>query len=548
MASSVSKLKQPHELLNHILDQPELPAMIRSLDAGVLTKVIHHIGLEDSGEIVSLATADQLKAIFDQDLWQSNGPGKAEALDAARFGLWLEILMESGPEFAARKVMEMDETLVILGLCRLVLVEDRFAPARSMKDDAPSDDEEPLNRAWDGSLKQSFDNYLVTAKNHSRWDAVCALLAELNERDDEKLSRLLENCCRISGEQMEDNNGLLNVLSAEEMLEEDLAEEREARRENKGFVTPASAALFLARSRATPMNKILGTKTPDPATRAYFAAGETPSVQATKFQPDKEPPLKNDSEALDLKAISFLQTLQAAEVLPASIQKQLGFEGTKSQDLDLPLTKAMRWINHTDSSLYSRLLMELSYLSNTLISGCGFKGRSFDPKEAAEGVLSVCNLGADFVLGDQSRSEESSLNDPWPVLLKKYHLVKLFQVGWKILLDHVSLYTAEVLLGFLVRLKDKPLEPWVRSETISMARVLKSCILSGHPWRFNPKTDGLLTVLDGQTTMALKDLLEEYPTLSVCICSKGAHPVSPYISSKAHIRTLRKYLKEMLLF
>ncbi|MBU4317592.1 MAG: hypothetical protein KKF30_09985 [Proteobacteria bacterium] len=546
MASFVSKLKQPHELLNHILDQPELPAIIRSLDAGVLAKVIHHIGLEDSGEIVSLATADQLKGIFDEDLWQSNAPGKTEAFNADRFGLWLEILLESGSEFAARKVMELDEALVALGFCRLVLVKDRFAPARPMRDDSLSNEEEPMIRTMGGALKQSFDHYLVMAKSHSRWDAVCALLVELNELDDEKLTRLLENCCRISGEQMEDNGGLLNVLSAEEMLEEDLADERDARREEKGFVTPHSASSFLAKTRSTPMNKILGAKTPDPATRAYFAASETASFQATKFQPDTEPPGNKDSENLDLKVISFLQTLQAAEVLPASVQKQLGFEGTESPGLDLPLTKAIRWINHTDPNLYSRLLMEISYLSNTLISGCEFKGRPFDPKEAAEGVLSVCNLGADFVLGGKSKSEESPLDDLWPVLLKKYHLVKLFQVGWKILLDHVSLYTAEVLLGFLVRLKDKPLEPWIRSEMISMARVLKSCVLSGHPWKFNPKMDGLLTVLDGQTTTALKALLEEYPTLSECICSKGAHPVSPYISSKAHIRTLRKYLKEML--
>lgn len=62
----VPTLKQPRELLNQILDHPELPAIIQSLDAPVLTRLIRHVGLEDSAEIVSLATADQLKSIFDE--------------------------------------------------------------------------------------------------------------------------------------------------------------------------------------------------------------------------------------------------------------------------------------------------------------------------------------------------------------------------------------------------------------------------------------------------------------------------------------------------
>lgn len=83
--------KQTHDLLNSILDQPELPAIIRSLDAGVLARLIRHIGLEDSAKIISLANTDQLKCILDEDLWHSEAPGQDEVFDADRFGLWLEI-------------------------------------------------------------------------------------------------------------------------------------------------------------------------------------------------------------------------------------------------------------------------------------------------------------------------------------------------------------------------------------------------------------------------------------------------------------------------
>jgi hypothetical protein len=41
-------------LLNHILDQSELPAIIKSLGVGLLIRLIRHIGLEDFGPIGSL--------------------------------------------------------------------------------------------------------------------------------------------------------------------------------------------------------------------------------------------------------------------------------------------------------------------------------------------------------------------------------------------------------------------------------------------------------------------------------------------------------------
>ena len=168
MASFVSKLKQPHELLNHILDQPELPTIIQRLDARVLTKLIHHIGLEDSAQIVSMATTDQLKGIFDEDLWHSKAPGAAETFDAARFGLWLTIMLENGSAFAAKKVMAIDEALVTLGFCRLVLVMRNDDVGPRLNDAGRSAPGRLMDRVLDNSLNQQFGNYLVIAKNADR--------------------------------------------------------------------------------------------------------------------------------------------------------------------------------------------------------------------------------------------------------------------------------------------------------------------------------------------------------------------------------------------
>jgi hypothetical protein len=547
MRFHVSKLKQPGKLLNHLLDHPELPDIIKKLDSGVLTRLIRHVGLEDSAQIVFLATAEQLENVLDEDLWYSAVPGREETFDAARFGLWLEIMEENGSAFAARRLMELDEDLVTLGLCQLVLVAGIDDPALYMSDDLRADGGHILERVLDSSLNQWFGNYLVIAKNHSSWDAVLALLVELNELDYDMLVRLLDRCCRISGEFIEDNGGLFHVLTAEEMLEEDVSAERKERREGRGFVTSTSAAAFLSQTRSTALKSMIASKTMDYGSRAYFKAAEIQTEAAVRPQTSENLSIKGDSKSIDLKVAQFIQRLQDAEVLPASDHKMLlSYDGGESWAHHLPLAEAMRFISQKEPDLYSQRVTELSYVSNTLISGCGFKGRTFQPKEAAEAAISVCNLGSEFLLKADTDSEENQPIDPWTTLLKRHHLVKLFQVGWKILFDNVVLYTAKAMLEFFYRLRNDMTDP---EQTYAMTHVvnrLRCCILSRRPWELDEEMDHFHFFLDGETTMAIAELLQEYPTLSEVICKLGGHRLSPFIRSQTHIETIRRFLKGVL--
>jgi hypothetical protein len=65
-------------LLMRILDRPELLAAVRELPAPVLGRLIDRVGLEDAGELVALATTEQLQGVFDQDLWRAAAPGEDE--------------------------------------------------------------------------------------------------------------------------------------------------------------------------------------------------------------------------------------------------------------------------------------------------------------------------------------------------------------------------------------------------------------------------------------------------------------------------------------
>src|SRR5262245_17029884 len=102
-------------LLDRILNTPSLEHVIRRLRADLLHRVIQTCGLEDCGEIVALATPEQLERIFDLDLWRAARAGLDEQFDADRFGVWLEVLVESGAAAAAQKLAGMEVDLVIAG-------------------------------------------------------------------------------------------------------------------------------------------------------------------------------------------------------------------------------------------------------------------------------------------------------------------------------------------------------------------------------------------------------------------------------------------------
>src|SRR5215472_920631 len=99
-------------VLARILDTPHLEHVVPRLQPDVLHRVIQSCGLEDCGELVALATPEQLARIFDLDLWQAGRPGLDEQFDADRFGVWIEVLVESGAAVAAQKLARMEADLI----------------------------------------------------------------------------------------------------------------------------------------------------------------------------------------------------------------------------------------------------------------------------------------------------------------------------------------------------------------------------------------------------------------------------------------------------
>jgi hypothetical protein len=341
-----------YAVLDRILEQPALVQAVRELEPEALHALIRHVGLEDCGELVALASRQQIEEVFDADLWRDSAAGSR--FDPQRFALWLELLVDQGARLAADKVGELDEDLLVMALSKLVFVIDIEGLAVHMAN-RRDDIRDQLEKQLESTHYHELENYRVIARDARAFESVMTVLLELDQRDYDTLERLLRRCCAIATGYIEDHGGLAQVLSAAETAEEDAAQVREDRRERSGFVPTSSAVAFLKLARDTPLAQLISEREPDPITKAHFRTVETRVRAPASVEHDR-----------------LLRVLQEARV----VKKQLPRLGTGS-----PLRRAL--------AQQEARQLQLAYLANILLSANGLR-----PVEAAERALAYCERGA----------------------------------------------------------------------------------------------------------------------------------------------------------
>ena len=260
--------------LARLLDTPFLARVVPHLAPETLHQLIRHCGLDACGELVTSATPAQLTSLLDLDLWrhaQPGRPGSDEQFDVDRFGEWLEVLVDTGDSVAARTVAALDTQLVIVGLSRYLRVFDpgTFEPTEST-DDEPVDRHDKMNRETSGNVPEcEVGGYLVRARRSDAWDAVVTLLVTLETEQNHYFHAVMQGCRRLSNSTPE-VDGLDDLLLAPEQQLHDVAIDRERRRSQQGYATPADARAFLqmARQPRAPM----GPLEINPIATAYFRA------------------------------------------------------------------------------------------------------------------------------------------------------------------------------------------------------------------------------------------------------------------------------------
>src|SRR5262249_50407359 len=255
-------------LLDRILNTPSLEHVVPRLRPDLLHRVIQTCGLEDCGEIVALATPEQLARIFDLDLWRAAQPGRDEQFDADRFGVWLEVLVESGAAAAAQKLAGMDVDLVIAGLAQHTLVYDRAAvtPYETTDGELITFYADAIS-VFDNGLTFDVGGYLLVAKRADSWEAIVEVLTSLDAGHPDYFRQVMRGCRKLSNSGRE-VDGLDDLLPEGDQVMFDLAVDREQRREKQGYVTPAQARAFLQMSRELRLG-IDAMPPANPLARAY---------------------------------------------------------------------------------------------------------------------------------------------------------------------------------------------------------------------------------------------------------------------------------------
>ncbi len=245
---SSRELIRARSSLHALLGLPDLAQTIKSLPVEAFSALVRSIGLEDAGEIVALATTDQLVQAFDEDLFVSEKSGERERFDVKRFALWLEVLLEAGEELTADRISELDESFVAHALSGLILVLEEDA-LRERLDESGERQGRLVDKAIENALLEEIDGYLLVAKQQQGWDSVLALVLALDRNHRPLLVRLLDRLVRIGSHLLDDLDELSTVLSEGESLAEDVEAAREERRSRQGYVEPRAARAFLLLAR-----------------------------------------------------------------------------------------------------------------------------------------------------------------------------------------------------------------------------------------------------------------------------------------------------------
>jgi hypothetical protein len=427
-------------LLQHVLDSPALVAAVRELPPPALAKLIDSIGLESAGELVALATTSQLERVFDEDLWRSDAVGADPHFDPERFATWLEVLLEAGEPAVVRRLCELPFDFVVLAVQRSIFVFDKDRLGMQLAEDP--EELEAIDKALDSHPCEEWEELMLVARDPRTWEAVLTALLALDRDHHSLLRRILDRCADACAEHIDDNGGLYNVLSSDELLEADEGRERDDRRASEGYVAPSDARSFLALARQAPP----ATDERDAVTRAYFR-----ELDRKASERQRQPPAPATAELLGLLAAASGDasgtTTKAAPpntMLPAAGRRAKA-HAAKAHAAKAPaepsstalapaapeslLARALNELSEADAAIHAERLDELAYLANVLVAGEPNQGRQFRPIEALETAASVCDEALHRELSERNVPESARLAAARE-LLRTRHLELLFRAGW----------------------------------------------------------------------------------------------------------------------
>lgn len=400
MAQSPVRKSNSSSLLTQLISNNQFIQEVQNLNAEVVHKIVRHIGLEDASEFLMLLSSQQMQEVLDQDIWKSPRPGVEDQLDAERFCTWLEMLLEISSDFAAEKVSEMDDDLLTAALAEFVLVMDSDELAlmtRESENDLHSENKY-LEKVLESTFNLEIEGFLVMSKAAFQWEVISNLLSSLQKNHYDILESVLVRLNGITLSQIDEADGLYNLLKESEILKDSLSYERQQKREKEGFVSASSAVAFLKLIEQTPLEKVLENSEQDHISKMYFR----------QFKPGKIRPAQPLSKELLLllKAHGVQNEVASSLQLPSPNSRASSVRG------------ALVKLREESRDLFEQKILELNFLANVLLAGHSPTKKHLRPVEAMELALKTCDRGAAYLQKNKTL---------WETL----DLLQLFKIGWK---------------------------------------------------------------------------------------------------------------------
>jgi hypothetical protein len=517
----------PRRLLARISSTPQLASVVPRLPAEVLHGVIQVCGLEDSAELLALATAEQLSAVADLDLWRPDRPGGEERFDPVRFTAWLEALAELDAVRAAETVARMDPALVAAGLAPHIRVFDVAAAMPAWTEDSEA--------ATDArGLVRELGGYRVVARRSDAWDAIVAVLVALADVNADGFHRVMRGCRQLSNAGFE-IDGLDDLLAAGDQVVFDLAVDREDRREARGYVSPAQARAFLTASRELRLDTV-AVPPQHPIVTAHHCEIERAHESSLTPQPDTvERPDPNSTDQADAGVAAMIDALVDAGALPERPRALLTGADSESPRF-FRLVKHLQFLHERDPLAHSSGSQDLAFLANVLVAGCSLQGRPFAPREASEAVAAICNLGL----------------EKWPEQWREQQpdLTIVFQVGLAVLHRDVVMRAAADLHDAIAAFNCSDRE--TQFGLHALQRALTIHLRTGTPWGARDSME-VLAILDTPTWAALLGLVAEFPVMLANVSAAGsARPLLSFdpsafefVADAAALECVRRFLARM---
>ena len=374
----------PTTLLARLINEPDLLLQVRALPIPVFAAAVRQIGVEDAGELIALATTEQLVAAFDEDLFANDVPGERERFSVARFVTWLEVILDAGEEAAANRITELSQDFVVHALSNIMLVFDVDAIAERLRSNDPY--AEAADNALENTYVEQIDSYLLVSRVESGWDAAFALVVALDRTYRDVLVQILDRCVAVSGRYMDDLDALSEVLTSSESLAEDVEGDRQERRARLGYVAPLDAKSFLAHARLAP--DAHSDEERDAVTRAYVA--EQPATAPLTI--DRGP----STELREQLAIACMEA-DASPLFSGEVVEGEGEGEGEGGEEPLSIVTALQSLASDAPACFDERMRELAYLANVLLAGATIDGQRLRPADATDATLQTVALGATLV-------------------------------------------------------------------------------------------------------------------------------------------------------